>query len=50
MTMLAPGDFNAVYTQLRYMPTKKLTADCIAAALEREIAAKDARVNRHMGF
>lgn len=51
MTMLAPGDFNAVYTQLRYMPTKKISADCIVAALEKEIAAKEGGDNkRRMGF
>lgn len=50
MTKLAPGDFNAVYTQLRYLPTRKLTAECIAGALEREIEAKEGGSNRHMGF
>ena len=50
MTKLAPGDFNAVYTQLRYLPTRKLTTECIAGALEREIEAKEGGSNRHMGF
>ena len=51
MTNLAPGDFGAVYNQLRYMPAHRLSADCIAKALEREIDAKEGVENkRRMGF
>ena len=51
MGMLAPGDFSAVYNQLRYLPARKLTAECVAEALEREIEAKDGGDNnRKMGF
>ena len=51
MTNLAPGDFGAVYNQLRYMPAHRLSADCIAKALEREIDAKEGIENkRKMGF
>ena len=51
MTALAPGDFGAVYNQLRYMPAQKLTADRIAKALEREIEVKEGIENkRRMGF
>lgn len=51
MTTLAPGDFGAVYNQLRYMPEYRLTADYVANALEREIEAKEGVENkRRMGF
>ena len=50
MTMLAPGDFSAVYNQLRYLPSHKLTAECIADALEREVSAKEGGNSRKMGF
>jgi hypothetical protein len=50
MTMLAPGDFSAVYNQLRYLPSHKLTAECIADALEREVEAKEGGNSRKMGF
>lgn len=48
--MLAPGDFNAVFSRLRYLPTHKLTAERIAVELENEIKAKDGCGNRRMGF
>ena len=48
--MLAPGDFNAVYARLRYLPMQKLTAERIANELENEIKAKGGRGNRKMGF
>jgi SpoVK/Ycf46/Vps4 family AAA+-type ATPase len=51
MTTLAPGDFGAVYNQLRYMPEYRLTADYVANVLEREIEAKEGIENkRRMGF
>ena len=51
MTTLAPGDFSAVYNQLRYLPAHKLTAECIADALEKEVEAKEGCDNkRRMGF
>lgn len=50
MTMLAPGDFSAIYNQLRYLPSHKLTAECIADALEREVEAKEGGNSRKMGF
>lgn len=50
LDMLAPGDFNAVYARLRYLPMQKLTAERIANELENEIKAKGGRGNRKMGF
>jgi hypothetical protein len=50
MTTLAPGDFSAVYNQLRYLPAHKLTTDCIADALEKEVEAKEGCNRRKMGF
>jgi SpoVK/Ycf46/Vps4 family AAA+-type ATPase len=47
---LAPGDFNAVFSRLRYLPTHKLTAERIATELENEIKAKGGCSNRKMGF
>ena len=50
LDMLAPGDFNAVYSRLRYLPTQKRTAERIANELENEIKAKGGIGNRKMGF
>jgi len=50
MTTLAPGDFSAVYNQLRYLPAHKLTAGSIADALEKEVEAKEGCNRRKMGF
>jgi hypothetical protein len=48
--MLAPGDFNAVYSKLRYLPAERLTPERITRELEKEIDAKDHHANRKMGF
>ena len=50
LDMLTPGDFNAVYSRLRYLPTQKRTAERIANELENEIKAKGGIGNRKMGF
>ena len=50
LDMLAPGDFNAVYSRLRYLPTQKRTAERIANELENEIKAKGGCGIRKMGF
>ena len=50
MATLAPGDFSAVYNQLRYLPSHRLTAECIAEALEKEVEAKEGENRRKMGF
>jgi len=50
LDMLAPGDFNAVYSRLRYLPTQKRTAERIANELENEIKARGGFNNRKMGF
>lgn len=50
-TMLAPGDFNAVYGTLKYMDPTTLTSDRVAAALLEEVAQKPgSTANRKMGF
>lgn len=50
-TMLAPGDFNAVYGTLKYMDSATLTADRVAIALLEEVAQKPgSTANRKMGF
>ena len=48
--MLAPGDFNAVFSRLRYLPQHKLSKKRIASELEKEIEAKGGHANRKMGF
>jgi AAA+ superfamily predicted ATPase len=50
LKMLAPGDFNAVYSKLRYLPNERLTPERIAKDLEKEIDAKDHHASRKMGF
>jgi SpoVK/Ycf46/Vps4 family AAA+-type ATPase len=50
LNMLAPGDFNAVYSKLRYLPAERLTPERITRELEKEIDAKDHHANRKMGF
>lgn len=47
---LAPGDFNAVNGRLRFLPKSALTAERLAAELEKEVEAKDFHGNRKMGF
>lgn len=48
--MLTPGDFNAVFSRLRYLPQHKLSKKRIASELEKEIEAKGGHANRKMGF
>jgi hypothetical protein len=48
--MLAPGDFNAVYSKLRYLPAERLSPERITKELEKELEAKENRPNRKMGF
>jgi hypothetical protein len=50
MRMLAPGDFNAAYSTLRFYDETELTADTILSALKSEIAYKDGREGRTMGL
>jgi hypothetical protein len=50
MHMLAPGDFNAAYSTLRFYDETELTADTILSALKSEIAYKDGREGRTMGL
>ncbi|WP_295056856.1 hypothetical protein [uncultured Fibrobacter sp.] len=47
---LAPGDFNAVYSRLRYLSEKKLNAKRIAEELEKEVCIKGGHSARKMGF
>ena len=47
---LAPGDFNAVYSKLRYLPEKKLNAKRIVEELEKEVCIKSGQHARKMGF
>ena len=47
---LAPGDFNAVYSRLRYLPSDKLTAKRIVEELEKEVNIKGECYSRKMGF
>lgn len=50
-TMLAPGDFNAVYGTLKYMDPATLTSDRVVTALLEEVAQKPgSTANRKMGF
>lgn len=48
--LLAPGDFNAVYGQLRFLDEGEVTAERIVRELRNEVAAKDDSEGRHMGF
>ncbi|MCQ2107242.1 MAG: ATP-binding protein [Fibrobacter sp.] len=47
---LAPGDFNAVYGQLRFLDENEVTAQRILKELQNEVACKDDHEGRHMGF
>ena len=50
LPMLAPGDFNAVNGRLCYLPDSIRTPERIEEELRKELAAKDARAGRTMGF
>ena len=50
LRMLAPGDFNAAYSTLRFYSEEELTAERILEALKSEIAYKDSREGRVMGL
>ena len=50
LRMLTPGDFNAVYSTLRFYDESELTADRIMNSLKSEIAYKDGRAGRTMGL
>lgn len=50
LPMLTPGDFNAVNGRLRYLPATSRTPERIEAELRKEIALKDHRAGRTMGF
>lgn len=50
MSMLTPGDFNAVSGRLKYLPASLRTADRIAQELRSELKIKDSRCGRTMGF
>lgn len=47
---LAPGDFNAVYGQLRFLDETEITAQKILKELQNEVASKDDYDGRRMGF
>ncbi len=47
---LAPGDFNAVYGQLRFLNEKDVTDQRIVKELQNEVACKDDHEGRRMGF
>ena len=50
LRMLAPGDFNAAYGSLRFYDESEVTAATILDALKSELAYKDSRQGRTMGF
>ena len=50
LSMLTPGDFNAVNGRLCYLPESVCTAERIEEELRKELSAKDARAGRTMGF
>ena len=50
LRMLAPGDFNAAYGSLRFYNDDEITASTILEALKSELAYKDSRQGRTMGF
>jgi len=50
LRMLAPGDFNAAYGSLRFYDESEITAETILNALKSELAYKDSRQGRTMGF
>lgn len=47
---LAPGDFNAVHGQLRFLDENEVTAQRILKELQNEVACKDEHEGRRMGF
>lgn len=50
LPMITPGDFNAVYGRMRYLPKSSITPERIEAELRKELQSKDARAGRVMGF
>lgn len=50
LRMLAPGDFNAAYGSLRFYDESEITPVTILDALKSELAYKDSRQGRTMGF
>jgi SpoVK/Ycf46/Vps4 family AAA+-type ATPase len=49
-SMLAPGDFHAVYQRLRWLDASEITIGRISEELHEEIAAKNPYGNRKIGF
>lgn len=47
---LAPGDFNAVYGQLRFLDKNEINAELIMKELQKEVSCKDDHEGRRMGF
>lgn len=47
---LAPGDFNAIYGQLRFLDKNEITAELILKELQKEVACKEDHEGRRMGF
>ncbi len=50
LPMTTPGDFNAVNGRVRFLPKESLTAERLAAELQREVEAKDVHGGRRIGF
>ena len=49
-TLLAPGDFNAVYNQVRYLPEAHSPRKISSPRSGEQIAAKDVHGGRTLGF
>lgn len=47
---LAPGDFNTVYSSMRFYEPEELSPEKILEALKHEVACKDTREGRRMGL
>lgn len=50
ISSLAPGDFNAVYGQLRFYDDSEINPQVIMTELKKEVALKDDQSGRRMGF
>lgn len=50
LTLLTPGDFNTIYSTLRFYDDSEISPEIIENALKSEIAYKDNRAGRVMGF
>lgn len=50
LSMLTPGDFSAVYKQLRFYPKEEVTSEKVLEELRKEVRFKDDRCGRRMGL